>query len=102
MTPSPVWPLLSARSDLLCGGIGLSDRNLLSSGGRHSLDSSAFDVVFIGSVLTIGCTKFSGEVVGEDDLVVGRVDGTADESALFRGKGNSRGGGIGRMFAAPS
>ena len=48
-----------------------------------------------------GDGKFSGDVVGEV-LAVGKVENPADESALFRGNGNSRGGGIGRMLVAPS
>ena len=44
----------------------------------------------------------SGEVVTDEDLVVGIVEGRADESALVEGNGNSSGGGMGRMLVAPS
>ncbi len=41
-------------------------------------------------------------MVGDDVLVKASVGDSVDDSALFRGKGNSSGGGMGRMFAAPS
>ena len=87
--------------------MGLSDRCLLSKGGRQPSDwmgavtGSEAALVGAGLASSIGVGNFSGEVVGED-FVVGKVEGTFDESMLLRGNGNSRGGGIGRMLVAPS
>lgn len=39
--------------------------------------------------------------MGDDDWVEDKVGGRVEDSALVRGNGNSRGGGIGRMLAAP-
>lgn len=83
-------------------------RFLLSKGGRQpscwiGCDVTGSDAVvgLVGVVSLTGEGNFSGEVVGED-LVVGRVEGLSDDSALLRGNGNSSGGGIGRMLVAPS
>lgn len=88
--------------------MGLSERCLLSRGGRHpsgriGWDVTRCDAVFgvVALVSLTGDGNFSGEVVGEV-LAVGRVEGTSDESTLLRGNGNSSGGGIGRMLVAPS
>ena len=87
--------------------MGLSERCLLSDGGRRPLVwmgaiTGSEPVLVVASLASsIGVGNFSGEVVGED-FVVGRVEGLSDESMLLRGNGNSRGGGIGRMLVAPS
>lgn len=86
--------------------MGLSERCLLSKGGRHpsgwiGCDVTGSDAGFVALVSLTGDGSFSGEVVGEV-LAVGRVEGTSDESTLLRGNGNSSGGGIGRMLVAPS
>lgn len=87
--------------------MGLSDRCLLSRGGRHpsvwmgAVTGSDVVLIVAGLASSIGVGNFSGEVVGED-FVVGKVEGISDDSMLLRGNGNSRGGGIGRMLVAPS
>lgn len=87
--------------------MGLSERCLLSKGGRRpsvwtgAVTGSDALLVVTGSASSIVVGNFSGEVVGED-FVVGTVEGMSDESMLLRGNGNSRGGGIGRMLVAPS
>lgn len=43
----------------------------------------------------------SGEVVGEEALVVATVDEGYEESVPVGGNGNSSGGGMGRMLVVP-
>lgn len=100
--PSAVAPRRTPKTDLLCEGIGLSEMAFLSNGGRESSPLMGTVALFIGSVVDIDEAKGSGEVVGDEDLVVWMVEGTVDDSALVRGKGNSSAGGIGRIFVAPS
>lgn len=82
--------------------MGLSVRNFLSSGGRSSVGSGEADAFFVGWKALVWYIVGSGEVVGDEDLVVWEVEGSADDSALVRGNGNSSGGGMGRILVASS
>ena len=97
----PVCPLLSPPlRDDLCAGVGLSDRNLLLGRGLGLLDNvSKPGVIELLWRLLVPLTVVA--LLLGVEAVTGIV-GVLGDSSLDRGKGNSRAGGMGRMFAPPS
>lgn len=91
--------------DVLCDGTGRSDLNLLFACGRDAL--VALSRLGVTGVLDgVGAPLLrSGFVLGTEAwcgaISEGTLDGAWDDSVLFRGKGNSSAGGIGRIFVPP-
>lgn len=97
----PVCPLLSPPlRDDLCAGVGLSDRNLLFGRGLGLLDNVSKPGVIGLFWRVVVPLAVVGLLLGVE-AVTGFVGGLGD-SSLDRGKGNSRAGGMGRIFAPPS
>lgn len=97
----PVCPLLSPPlRDDLCAGVGLSDRNLLFGRGLGLLDNVSKPGVIGLFWRVVVPLAVVGLLLGVE-AVKGFVGGLGD-SSLDRGKGNSRAGGMGRIFAPPS
>ena len=97
----PVCPLLSPPlRDDLCAGVGLSDRNLLLARGLGLLDNvSKLGVIGLSWRLVVPLAAVG--MLLSVEAVAGIV-GVLGDSSLDRGKGNSRAGGMGRIFAPPS
>ena len=97
----PVCPLLSPPlRDDLCAGVGLSDRNLLLGRGLGLLNNVSKPGVigfFRRAVVPLAVVALLLGVEAVTDIV-----GVLGDSSLDRGKGNSRAGGMGRIFAPPS
>ena len=97
----PVCPLLSPPlRDDLCAGVGLSDRNLLLGRGLGLLDNVSKPGV-IGLLRRAVVPLVTVALLLGVEAVPGIIGGLGD-SSLDRGKGNSRAGGMGRIFAPPS
>ena len=97
----PVCPLLSPPlRDDLCAGTGLSDKNLLLGRGLGLLDNVSKPGVigWLGMVVVLFAIA---RLLLDVEAVVGIV-GLFGDSSLDRGKGNSRAGGMGRIFVPPS
>ena len=103
----PVFTLRGLKKvDLLCSDIGRSDLNLLFACGRGALGGlsapgvagmlDGVGVPFLGGAVVLGAEVWCGTVSD------GALDGARDDSMLFRGKGNSSAGGIGRMLVPAS
>lgn len=97
----PVCPLLSPPlRDDLCAGVGLSDRNLLLARGLGLLDDVSKPGV-IGFFWRLVVPLAAVGMLLSVEAVTG-IAGVLGDSSLDRGKGNSRAGGMGRIFAPPS
>ncbi len=103
----PVFTLRGLKKvDFLCSDTGRSDLNVLFACGRGALSvlsapgvAGIFDcagVPFLRGAVVLGAEAWCG-TVSESAL-----DGARDDSMLFRGKGNSSAGGIGRMLVPAS
>ena len=97
----PVCPLLSPPlRDDLCAGTGLSDMNLLLARGLGLVDKFCKPGV-IGLLRTVKAPLTVARLLLGVEAVTGIV-GVLGASSLDRGKGNSRAGGMGRIFVPPS
>lgn len=97
----PVCPLLSPPlRDDLCAGTGLSDKNLLLGRGLGLLDNVSKPGV-IGLLGTVVVPFAIARLLLDVEAVVG-IARLFGDSSLDRGKGNSRAGGMGRIFVPPS
>ena len=91
------------KNDVLCGGLGRSDMNLLFGCGLAASSEFAMPGIDRGVAEVLCCVGpplAAGFLLGTEE--VGGIEFIVDDSALFPGKGNSSAGGIGRIFVQPS